>query len=163
MSYNKMQENHKTKYPSCDLTYEWGRTAPEQLSKVADALDTKIISVFIASAIVVGIMAALAGKIRFDGTLIPFVIALVCFATILIKSLLSVRLYGFYVADDPHILKEDYWILEPEDARQKYWQYVEEDFDNNWNAVRNKGQTLRWVIPLLGIEVIFLLIWLLLT
>lgn len=146
-----------------DIFYEWGRTAPEQLSKVADALDTKIISVFIASAIIVGVMAALAGKIQFDKTLIPFTIALICFATILIKSLFSFRLYGFYVADNPQILREDYWTREPEEAKQKYWEYIEEDFNNNYEAVKSKGQTLQWIVPLLGVEVIFLLIWLLLT
>lgn len=155
--------DNKKKYPSMDIFYEWGRTAPEQLSRVADALDTKIISVFIAAAIIVGVMAAMAREIQFDKTLTPFIIALICFATILIKSLWSFRLYWFYVADNPRVLREDYWIREPEEARQKYWEYVEEDFDNNYKAVKSKGQTLQWTIPLLGAEVISLIIWLLLT
>jgi hypothetical protein len=146
-----------------NIFFEWGRTAPEQLSKIADGLDTKIISIFTAAAIIVGVMAALVGKIRFDATLIPFVIALICFTVILVKSLSAFSLHWFYVADNPHILKEAYWILEPEDAKQKYWEYVEEDFDNNYKSVKSKWQALQLTIPLLGLEVASLMLWLLLA
>lgn len=149
-----------TKYPSRDLMYEWGRVAPEQLAKVADALDTKIIGVFITASIVITLMATLIGKIQLNGTLIPFIIAFACFTVIFGKSLRVWRVHWFIVADNPYILKEDYWKLDPNEAKEAYWEYTEKAFSQNYHAVMAKGRVLQWTIPLLASEVIALVAWL---
>jgi len=151
------------KYPSMNIFYEWGRTAPEQLSKVADALDTKIIGIFATACLIISVTAALAKQICLNVSSIPFAVALVCFAIILIRSLLVLRGRRFFVANDPHILKEDYWVLQPNEAREEYWNYIEQNFDVNYSLVHVKGQVLQWIVPLLGVEVISLIVWLLLT
>ncbi len=148
--------------PSMDLTYEWGRTAPEQLSKEASSLDTKIFSILVAANIIIGVMVALVGKIRFDLTLVPFSIASIAFLTIFIKSLLSYRTRWLYVCDSPKILEEDYWEREPDETKRIYWEFLKEDFENNLEVVKIKGQTILLTIPLLAIEVISLIVWVLL-
>jgi len=152
--------NEENKYPSRDLTYEWGRTAPEQLSKVADALDAKIIGVLSIACIIIGVTTALANKIQLGISLIPFIIAFISFLLILIKSLRVIDPQNFYVADSPRILREDFWKLEPEDAKAKYWEHLEKDFQENYDKVESKGRTLKRTVWLLGIQTIALMVWL---
>ncbi len=148
------------KYPSRELTYEWGRIAPEQLAKEADILDTKILAIFSSASIIIGVISALVGRILFDATIIPFGIAVVSYIAILIKSLSVISPQWMFVADSPRILREKYWELEPDEAMSKYWDYVEKDFDANHKIVKKKGQTLSWIVRLLGVETILLIIWL---
>lgn len=148
------------KHPSRDLTYEWGRIAPEQLAKEADALDTKIIGIFATACIIISVVTALAEMVRLDVTLIPFVLAFVSFIAILARSLWVIRPQWLFVSDSPLILREDYWELEPEETKEKYWKYVEKDFDANYKIVKNKGRALSCTVPLLAIETISLVVWL---
>ena len=150
----------KTKYPSRDLTFEWGRTSPEKLSVEASALDTKVIAIFAISCLIVSVTSALAGKIRYDVTLVPFVIAFISFVLILVRTLWVIRPQWLFVADLPQILKEDYWELELEEAKDKYWNWVEKDFSTNFKIVKSKGQALLWNVPLLALETISLVVWL---
>jgi hypothetical protein len=152
--------NEENKYPSRDLTYEWGRTAPEQLSKVADTLDTKILGVFSTACIIISVITALANKIQLGMSLIPFIIAFISFIVILIKSLWVVRPQWFFVTDSPKILRQDYWKLEPQEAKKEYWKHLENDFEANYDKVRIKGRTLSWTIKLLALETISLIVWL---
>jgi len=153
--------DEESKYASRDLTYEWGRTAPEQLSKVADSLDTKILGVFSVACIIISVITAIANKIQLDMGLIPFIIAFTSFIVILVKSLLVIRPQWFFVADSPKILREDFWKLEPEEAKKKYWEHLESDFEANYDKVNIKGRTLHWTIILLATETIALVVWLL--
>ena len=152
--------NEENKYPSKDLTYEWGRTAPEQLSKVADALDAKIIGVLSIACIIISVTTALANKIQYDVSLIFFIVAFISFLLILIKSLRVINPQNFYVADSPRILREDFWKLEPEDAKAKYWEHLERDFQENYDRVKAKGNTLKYTVRLLAIETVVLMVWL---
>ena len=150
----------ENKYASRDLMYEWGRTAPEQLSKVADALDTKILGVFSIACIIISVTIALTNKIQLGMSLIPFIIAIISFIIILIKSVRVIRPQSFYVADSPKVLREDFWKLEPEEAKEKYWEHLENAFEENHHKVKVKGRTLSWTVPLLAIETISLVVWL---
>jgi hypothetical protein len=152
--------NEENKYPSRDLTYEWGRTAPEELSKVADALDTKILVVFSVACIVISVITALANKIQLGMSLIPLIVAFISFIVIFIKSLRVIKPQKFYVADSPRILREDFWKLEPEDAKAKYWGHLEKDFQENYDKVEAKGRTLKCTVVLLFIETMALIGWL---
>jgi hypothetical protein len=155
--------NEERKYPSMDMTYEWGRTAPEQLSKEASSLDTKIFSVLVAANVIIGVMVAFVKQVQFDVSLIPFGIAFVSFLIIFVKSLQAYRAQWFYVADSPEILEEDYWKLEPYQAKREYWEYVKKDFTQNFEATKAKGKTLLLVVPMLALEVIALIAWVFLT
>jgi len=153
----------KNKYPSMDITYEWGRTAPEQLSKESSALDTKIFNVFIAANVIIGVMVAFMKQVQFDVSLIPFSIASASFLIIFVMSLRAYRAQRFYVADSPKILEKDYWKLEPYQTKLEYWEHVKKDFKQNLKATKAKGKTLSWVVPLLALEVIALIAWILVT
>lgn len=148
------------KYPSRDIVYEWGRTATEQLAHEADALDTKIIAIFTAGSVIIGVITALSNKIRLNYTIIPFVVACISFILIFIMSLWVIRAQWVFVADSPRILKEDYWKLEPDEAKEKYWNWLEKDYDKNYKIIVSKGKALAMTIPLLAIETLALLLWL---
>lgn len=150
------------KYPSSDLAFEWGRTVPEQLSKEAGSLDTKIISIFVSSCVIISVITALKPSFHLALTLIPFAIAFIGFVLIFVRSLWVIRPQWLFIADSPRILREDYWEPEPEEAKQKYWSWLEKDFDMNYKIVKSKGQALLWNVPLLAIETITLVVWLLL-
>jgi len=140
--------------------YEWGRITPEQLAKEADALDIKVIAIFATACIIISVITALAEKVRLDATLIPFVIAFISFIVILARSLWVIHPQWLFVSDSPLVLREDYWKLEPEEAKEKYWEYVEKDFDANYKIVKSKGRALLWTVPLLAIETLSLVVWL---
>jgi len=154
--------DEKNKHPSRDLTYEWGRTAPEQLSKVADALDAKIIGVFSIACIIISVTTALTNKIQYDVSLIPFAVALISFIIILKKSVRVISPQPFFVADSPKVLREAFWKLEPEEAKEEYWGHLENAFAANYDKVTVKGHTLSLTIKLLAIETISLVVWLVL-
>ncbi|MBI4187564.1 MAG: hypothetical protein HY530_08700 [Chloroflexi bacterium] len=153
----------QTEHPSHDLTFEWGRTAPERLSIEATAIDTKISMAFVSASVIIALVATLKGQIRYDWTIIPFIVAFVSFLGILIGNLRALSAQWFYVADSPKVLREDYWALEPEEAKERYWEWVEKDFETNYRLLKCKGVVLRAVIPLLGIETIALVAWLFLV
>ena len=149
-------------FPSRDLTYEWGRMAPEQLAREADGIDTKILGIFATATIIIAVMTALATDVRLDYTFIPFGLAFICFALVFVRAFWSLRVHLMFVADSPRVLREDYWPLQPEKAKQQYWEYVEKTFDDNLKVIIAKGQALRFIVPLTALEVFTLIIWLLL-
>jgi hypothetical protein len=152
----------KNKYPSKEMTFDWVRTAPEQLSQVADALDAKILGIFSISCLIISITPAIVGDIQCNLTLIPFVIAIISFLIILIKSLIAINPQKFYIADSPKILREDFWKLEPDKAKEQYWIHLEESFQDNYEKIKIKGKALAFIIWLLAIETLSMVIWLLL-
>ncbi len=154
------QEQDVNEYPSMDVTYEWGRTASEKLSNEASALDTKIMGLFATASIVISVVSTLAKGLKIDWTLTPFVIAGICFIIVFGKSFWALRATKFVVATSPKILKEDWWILEPNVVKIKYWKYIEEDFTKNYMSICAKGRTLQFIVPLTALEVVSLLVWL---
>ncbi len=148
------------KYPSRDLTYEWGRTAPDELAKYADALDTKLVGLLAAASIIISVVAGLPRSIPLNWTAVPFGIAVMSFAIVFTTCMLALHSRQFRVTDSPTILKRDWWSLEPEVLKEQYWEYVEDAFKENYQAVKTKGQALQLVVPFLGIEVVALLVWL---
>jgi len=153
----------KDEYPSMDITYEWGRTAPEQLSRESSSLDTKILGVLVAANVIIGVVVALIGQVQLDISLIPLGIASISFLIIFAVSLWAYRGQLFYVADSPEVLEEDYWKLEPYQAKRAYWEHVKKDFELNLKATKAKGKTLLRIVPLLALEVIALIVWVFLT
>ncbi|MFC1894181.1 hypothetical protein ACFLYR_09270 [Chloroflexota bacterium] len=150
-------------YPSMDTTYEWGRQAPERLSMEASSLDSKILGVFASSAIIISLTSTAIDKVKLDWTIVPFVIASLCFLVILGKSIWALHTRLFIVTDNPHILEKDYWELEPTKAKMEYWKYTVKAFNQNYRHVNAKGIVLRWIVPLLAFEVISLVAWLFLA
>ncbi|MGA7677939.1 MAG: hypothetical protein WCA51_06170 [Dehalococcoidia bacterium] len=163
MSKNMGNVSDANKYPSMDITYEWGRQAPEQLAREASSLDTKTMGIFASASIIIGLIATRGSVIRPDLTIIPLAISVLCFLTIFAMSIWSLWGRNFLIADDPQILKEDYWGMKTHAAKEQYWEYTIAAFKMNYQAVIRKGIVLKWLIPLLAGEVSFLLIWLFLT
>ena len=150
----------KTDKETRDLTFEWVRNSPERLSEIANALDSKIINVFSISCLIIGVITALSRSLRWNLTIIPFVVACISFILILVFSLLGIRPQWLFNVDSPRIIREDYWELAPDEAKKKYWEWVERDFDDNLKVVKLKGFVLKLIVPLLAMETILLMVWL---
>jgi hypothetical protein len=153
-------ETHNINSKTRDLTFEWVRNSPERLSEISNTLDSKIINVFSISCLIIGVITALSKSLRWNLTIIPFLAACLSFILILIFSLLGIRPQWLFNVDSPQIIREDYWELEPDEAKNKYWEWVEKDYDENLKVVKLKGIVLKVIVPLLAMETTFLMIWL---
>lgn len=145
---------------SRDLTWARGLGAPDELSRLADALDAKAMGTFATASLIIGVVAAL--SINLDAGLIFFTaFAFFVLTAGLCLDILVVR--TFKGPDDPRTLRQYYWEPEPEKARDHLWAYTEAAFDINRKLLEGKGKALRIAIPSLFMEVVLLLIWLLTT
>lgn len=150
------------KYPSRDLFYEWGRDASRRLAEEADKIDSKGLTVFSFGSVIIGILASLTKRMSFDWYMMPFLFAFLCYGVLLWQSLKTFMVRLVIVADNPRRLKEKYWALPEDEAKEKYWESIEQSCDYNLYIVEKKGKALRLAIPALGAEVVMLVVWLLL-
>jgi hypothetical protein len=159
-----MQEDYQSmteSYQGMAFTYEWGRRSRELLSHEAGDLDKKIIGLLASASIVIGLLSTHGSAIKLDITSLPLGIGALSFLSIFAISMWSLRARDVSVADDPTILQEDYWSLDQQAVMEHYWPSVIAAFKMNLAAVKVKSCALKWIVPLLGIEVISLLAWLL--
>lgn len=150
-----------SEFPSRDLTWDMGIRAPEQLSRESDAIDSKAMGTFATASLILGLFAALIGEIQLDLSVILFFLATITYLIVLGTSIYILAVRKFKGPDDPTILREDYWPLDNEEARQRLWQHAENAFCDNLDNVTRKGHALRIAIPAFGLEVVFLVSWLL--
>ena len=149
----------KEKHPSQDLTFEWGRRGPEELCEVSDALDAKAMAVFLAGSIIIGVVAGV-GRMRVDGTLVPFILAFASYVVVVGLWFWAFRPQRLYAPHDPRALREGYWHLEPEETKREYWKHIEENFEHNLTSVNRRGRALQAAVPALFLEVVLLAVWL---
>ncbi len=148
--------------PSRDLTFEWGRTAPDELAKIGDSIDMKAVGVFAAASLIVGVAATRIDAIDLDWTLTPLVVAAASYLGVLLLSWLVLLPKEFAGPDDPSILRESYWGMNREEAQVQYWRFVESAYRDTYKKIRVKGLCLRIAVVGLGIEVLALTTWLVL-
>ena len=145
--------------PSRRLTFEWGRTAPAELAKIGDALDTKVLGVFATGSLIIGVAAT-----RIQGILewpnLALLCAFVAYLFILVPSVQMVFPQNSPGPDNPTKLREIYWHMTPEKAQVVYWNWVEKEYDYWYKRVNKKGRLFRYVIGGLCVEVLALITWL---
>ena len=147
--------------PSRNLTYEWGRTSPDELMRISDSLSIRATGIFATSSLIIGVTAAV-GSLKLEWPLTFFGLAIACYIAVLVFIVPILRPKWSPVPDDPSILREDYWPLSEDEAREYYWGHVEETYRRNLEMVNAKGLWLgRGVLAMTG-EVLFLIVWLLL-
>ena len=145
---------------SKDLTFEWGRTAPYELSKLADSMDTKIMGAFATGSLIIGVTSIRLQALVFDWTASLLVIAAIAYLVILVASLWALLPMTFAVADDPRKIKEFYWHLPKDEVQTKYWEYIEKATDRARSNVEFKSRCFTIVVGGLAVEVPFLITWL---
>ena len=153
--------NKELKYPSRDLTFDWGRTAYERLSEESDKIDNKGLAILSIGSLIIGIVASLKG-IALDWTIVPFLLAFLSYIFLVWQAITAFRVRKVIVAENPRKLKEKYWELSEDETKGKYWESIEQSCDYNLYIIGQKGKALYLAIPALGIEVMLLIIWLLL-
>lgn len=148
------------KYPSRDLAFEWEHRAYERLADVAEKIDNKAIAMFSIGSLIIGILATMTKEINFNWTVIPLILACISYIYLAWKTVKAFYTYKIIVSENPAKLKEKYWHLPQDEAKEKYWTSLEEACEYNKDLVENKGKALTAAIPALGIEVVLLAIWL---
>ena len=144
--------------PSRDLTFEWGRTAPDELAKIGDSIDTKCVGIFATGSLILGLAAT---RIESIGWIdIPLAVAGLLYLVVLVSSWVVLFPREFKGPDDPSVLRESYWGMDPDEARVSYWQYVEGAYNDTYKKVRRKGRLLMCAVVGLGLEVLSLTAWL---
>ena len=152
----------ETEYPSRDLTFGWERRAYERLSDESDKIDNKAIAIFSVGSAIIGILASLVREMALNWTVTPLLLATVSYIYLAWKTIAAFTTREVIVAENPTKLREKYWKLPQDEAKEKYWESLEQSCDYNLYIVGQKGRALRLAIPALSIEVILLLLWLLL-
>ena len=147
--------------PSRNLTYEWGRTSPDELMRISDSLSIRATGIFATSSLIIGVTAAV-GSLKSEWPLTFFGLAILCYLAVTIAIVPILRPKWSPVPDDPSILREDYWPLSEDDARKYYWDHVEETYHRNLKMVNDKGSRLGWGVVAMTGEVLSLIAWLLL-
>ena len=146
-------------FPSRSLTFEWGRTAPDDLARIGDSIDTKCVGVFATGSLILGISAAVK-DIDLDRTALVLAAAGVAYLVVLASSWFLLLPRWFSGPDDPSVLRKHYWELDPEEAQLAYWEHVEAAYCDTYDKVRVKGRLLRYAVVGLGLEVLLLSAWL---
>ena len=146
------------KYPSRNLTYEWGRNAYERLADEVEKIDTKGLSIFSFGSVIISI-AATTG-IKLNWTIIPFALSLMSYLFLASQSIQAFGIKRVIVAENPSKLKEKYWRLQEDEAKNKYWESLEQSCNYNFYILEQKGKALDLAIRALGIETILLIAWL---
>jgi len=158
-----VEETKVEEYPGMDVTYEWGRQAPEMISREASSLDSKIIGVFASASVIISLLIAQGSRFTLTPALALLGLALLCYIAILVISMWALKGRGFSIADNPAVIKDRYWPREPLAVKIKYWDYVIKYYKKNKSALDIKSAAIKAVVPLLGAEVVLLLAWLFLT
>ena len=146
-------------FPSRDLAFEWGRTAPDDLAKIADSIDTKCVGVFATGSIIFGVVASV-NDIAINWTSLPLLLAGLAYLVVLATSWKVIKPTEFSGPDDPSVLRESYWSMDPEEAQSQYWGHVEKAYRKAYRKVRLKGCLLEYAVKGLALEVLFLAGWL---
>ena len=152
-----------SEWPSREITWEMGINAPELVMREIDAIDTKSMFAFATGTLIIAVFSTLSGQIRWNITILPFVLASVSFLIVLSTSIYILAVRKFAGPPDPEVLREDYWELAPKDAMEHLWQSAEDAFKTNIAIAESKGRALRYFIYALSAEVVLLIVWLALS
>lgn len=148
-------------FPSRDLAFDWGRTAPAELLKIDDSIDTKCVGIFATASLILGLAATRIDSLGWID--VPLGLAGLMYLVVLGSSWIVLWPREFKGPDDPSVLRESYWGMEPGDAQDAYWHYVEKAYSDTYKKVTCKGRLLKYAVFGLGIEVLLLAAWLVLT
>ena len=95
--------------------------------------------------------------------LIPLLVATFAYFGLMAFSFLILLPQKFRGPNDPAMLKEHYWKLEPEQAQTAYWTHIEKAYRKTYKTVSSKGRWLRWAVFALALETLALVTWLVLS
>ena len=98
-----------SEWPSREITWEMGINAPELVMREIDAIDTKSMFAFATGTLIIAVFSTLSGQIRWNITILPFVLASVSFLIVLSTSIYILAVRKFAGPPDPEVLREDYW------------------------------------------------------
>ncbi len=146
-----------------DFIYEHVRDAPAQQRQTRDSLDTKMVQIFGAASIVIGLVGVSSGELdgggMVDALLIAAVTAYVATALITFYGVQVRRFRRSVQADE---LWNRYWWRKPDEAKHAIVHDVGKAYGHNRGLLRDKARAVRAGVLSAGLEVALVaiaLIW----
>jgi hypothetical protein len=150
--------------PSLDLVYEAAKDSYEMVARWSDSIDTKIIAVFSAASLLIGLLTTLGGvKPELHYAFVIFCLATVSFLATVVFCWKGFSTKTFMMGNNPRKLLEQYAPREPSDAKWYLLKYAGQHYEHNLQVLRQKSSALKKATWFVGGEVLLLLGWLIAT
>lgn len=147
--------------PSLDLSFEWVKGVLYDQKRSVDSLDTKATTLFSVATVIIGIAIGF-GLFELHQELTARTlwgsITLVAYIGVVICTILATKVRSYETLDNPETIREWYWDMSPKQFKLEILSHLEDSFKYNDEKLKEKAQAVRCLIPLIGAEVIFLLL-----
>ncbi len=134
--------------PSLDLSFELVKNVLNDQSHQMEYLDNKSFNLFSVATVVLGIGIS-AGILSLEGEIVWYVylfgsLSLLCYLLCVWFSYLSWELRGIVTLDNPKIIRESFWDLEPEKFKVELLSHYEDAYDSNEEHINKKAQYMKY-------------------
>lgn len=152
--------------PSLDLAYEWVKDVLDKQSNTADVLDTKATNLFTVASLILGIGIS-AGILALEKVNIPAYtlggLSLIGYSFVATFTFFAWSLRSYETLDNPVIIREWYWDMEPTQFKVELLSHLEGAFANNESKLNKKAKAIRVIIVATTFEILSLVLALALT
>ena len=147
--------------PSLDLSFDWVKDVLVKQSHVADTLDTKGTNLFSVATLVLGVGISAGVIINPEVsalTITTGVLALISYFWVAVFAFNVWRLRSFDMLDNPIIIREEFWDLEPQKFKEQILSHLEDAYADNESELEKKTEAVRNLLASTILEVMFLFI-----
>ena len=140
-----------------DLLFELTRDAPQKQLDSVEALDGKVVQVFAAGSVVVG-LTAMGNSLKTSMTTLPsgyftaILIAIVAYFVLAASAAVALWVRQFFVSWGADITWRDYWWATPRSIKHSLVESVANDYRKNRSLLVRKRWLVRVAISALAIE-----------
>lgn len=156
-----MGETAQNQMPSLDLAFEWVKDVLDKQSHSADILDTKGTTLFTVASLILGIGIS-AGILALKETNVFVYIlgglSLIGYGFVAAFTFLAWSLREFRTLDNPIIIREWYWDMEPKQFKIELLSHLEDSYTHNQDKLNEKSKAIRGIIVATTFEVISLVL-----
>ena len=156
-----MPNQNRQRVPSIDLAFEWVKGVLNDQSHTGDVLDTKGTNLFSVATLVLGIGISAGilavGKVE----LVSFIfggLSLISYGWVIGFTFEAWRLRNYETLDNPTIIREWYWDMEPSQFKMELLSHLEDAYRANETTLSKKAKAVRSLIIATTAEVIFLVL-----
>ena len=148
--------------PSLDLAFEWVKGVLTSQSNAADSLETKAMNLFTLATAILGLGVS-AGVLSSPNN-IPLAsillgaASLMAYGFVIGYAFAAIRLRKFETLDNPIILRERYWDMNPVNFKMELLSHLEDSYQRNETKLNEKARATRWLIAATAAQVLFLVV-----
>ena len=146
-----------------EFIYNHIREAPQHQQRTREGLDTKMVQIFGAASIVIGLAGVSSRELDGgDAVDILLVGAVVAYVASAFTAFFHLRVRKFRLSLQAHALWRNYWLSEPKDVKHALVQDISEAYEHNKRLLDQKAETIVVGLVATGLEVALVgaaLIW----